>query len=98
MSVIITTFSKVHQKYGHFFIVGDFNARCGDAQDYIEGVDEIEPREIIESCKINCGILNDRLVKWADLNNKLNDEQNGFRNSRSTLDHLSTLSNLIETR
>ena len=50
------------------------------------------------ACKIYCGILNDRLVKWADLNNKLNDEQNGFRNTRSTLDHLSTLSNLIETR
>ena len=50
------------------------------------------------ACKIYCVILNERLVKWADQNDKLNDEQNGFRRSRSTLDHLSTLSILIETR
>ena len=44
--------------------------------------------------KIYCGILNEKSVEWADLNDKLNDEQNGFRRSRNALDHLqvSTLS------
>ena len=35
------------------------------------------------ACKIYCGISNERLVKWVDLNDKLKDEQNGFWRSRS---------------
>ena len=62
-----------YQKYGKFYIVGDFNARCGETQDYIEGVDEVEPREIIDYNRnsygdtfldflvnINCCMLNGR--------------------------------------
>ena len=50
------------------------------------------------SYKLFCGILNNRLVKWADANGVLADEQNGFRKGRSTVDHISSLTNMIETR
>ena len=49
-------------------------------------------------CKLYCGVLNSRLENWVDENNVLCDEQNGFRKSRSTLDHLSTLTSIIEMR
>ena len=48
--------------------------------------------------KVYCGVLNTRLETWVTENNILNDEQNGFRKSRSTLDHLSTVTSIIETR
>ena len=32
-------------------LCGDFNARCGSDADYIEGVDDIEPRSIVDYCK-----------------------------------------------
>ena len=48
--------------------------------------------------KLYCGVLNSRLEAWVDENNLLCDEQNGFRKSRSTLDHVSTLTSIIETR
>ena len=48
--------------------------------------------------KLYCGVLNSRLETFVDEKNLLSDEQNGFRKSRSTLDHLSTLTSLIETR
>lgn len=48
--------------------------------------------------KLYCKVLNSRISRWIDSEKKLNDEQNGFRPERSTLDHLSTLSGLIETR
>ena len=50
------------------------------------------------SYKLFCGILNNRLVKWADANGILADEQNGFRKGRSTVDHISSRTNIIETR
>ena len=50
------------------------------------------------SYKLFCGILNNRLVKWADANGILADEQNGFRKGRSIVDHISSLTNIIETR
>ena len=43
------------------------------------------------SYKLFCVILNNRLVKWADANGILADEQNGFRKGRSTVDHISSL-------
>ena len=62
-----------YQKYGKFCIVGDFNARCGETQYYIEGVDEVEPKEIFDYNRnsygdtfldflvnINCCMLNGR--------------------------------------
>ena len=48
--------------------------------------------------KLYCSILNTRLVTWSEMNNLICDEQNGFRPERSCLDHLSTLTNIINTR
>ncbi len=48
--------------------------------------------------KMYCNILNNRLSIWAEANDKLADEQNGFRKKRSTMDHVSSITSLIETR
>lgn len=48
--------------------------------------------------KLYCSVLNDRLSTWAEENEKLVDEQNGFRKKRTTIDQISSLSNLIDTR
>ncbi|CAC5406641.1 unnamed protein product [Mytilus coruscus] len=48
--------------------------------------------------KMYCSILNERLVKWLDEMEIVNDEQNGFMNDRSTIDHISTTTSIIETR
>lgn len=38
-----------YQNIGPVYILGDFNARCGDLTDYVEGVDEIIGREVIDN-------------------------------------------------
>jgi hypothetical protein len=48
--------------------------------------------------KLYCSILNNRLVTWLDTRDIIHDEQNGFRKSKSTIDHLSTLTCIIESR
>ena len=48
--------------------------------------------------KLYCRVLNFRLETWVDETNLLCDEQNGFRKSRSTPDHLSTLTSIIDMR
>ena len=48
--------------------------------------------------KLYCNIPNERLSKWVENNGKLNDNQNCFRKKRSTIDLLSTLTSIIETR
>ncbi|XP_053405160.1 uncharacterized protein LOC128558904 [Mercenaria mercenaria] len=48
--------------------------------------------------KIYCTILNDRLNVWVEGNVKLVDELNAFREKRSTIDQISSLTNLIEIR
>ena len=50
------------------------------------------------SYKLFCGILNNRLVNWAETNAIFSDEQNGFRKGRSIIDHISSLTDIIETR
>ena len=45
-----------------------------------------------------CNILNDRLSRWESSNNILMDNQNGFRKNRSTVDHILTITSIIETR
>jgi hypothetical protein len=63
--------------------------------------DPLSYRGLSLSCtmyKIYCTILNNRLSKWAESNNILSDEQNGFRKGRSTIDHVSSLTNIVETR
>ena len=48
--------------------------------------------------KLYCAILNNRLTRWVEENGKLVDEQNGFRKDRNTIDQVTSLINLIETR
>ena len=48
--------------------------------------------------KLYCSVLNTRISSWCEENDKIVDEQNGFRKSRSTSDHISTLTNIVETR
>ena len=48
--------------------------------------------------KVYTNILNERIVKWSDDNDLIVEEQNGFRKKRSTIDHLSSLTNIIDTR
>ena len=48
--------------------------------------------------KLYCNILNERLQKWEQEQEIINDAQNGFRKGRSTIDHVLSLTNIIETR
>ena len=48
--------------------------------------------------KLYCIILNARLSKWEAEHCILGDNQNGFRKSSSTIDHLASLTSIIETR
>ena len=48
--------------------------------------------------KMYCFILNKRLSSWDEHNGVITDNQNGFRKGRSTIDQLSTLTSIIETR
>ena len=48
--------------------------------------------------KLYCAILYERLNKWVEANEIISDCQNGFRKQRGTIDHLSSLTSLIETR
>ena len=48
--------------------------------------------------KAYCSILNERISKWAEETDKISDKQNGFRKNRSMIDHISTLTNLLESR
>ena len=54
----------------------------------------------LASCiyKLYCSILNSRLVIWAEQNGLVEDEQNGFRKGRSCQDHLTSITNIIDTR
>ena len=44
--------------------------------------------------KLYCSVINERLLKWVQLEDLLSDAQNGFRRNRSTIDHLSTLTSI----
>ena len=48
--------------------------------------------------KMYCSILNDRLCNWVEEHNLLEDEQGGFRKNRSTIDQISSLTSIIDTR
>ena len=45
-----------------------------------------------------CSVLNRRLSSWAKQNEIIVDEQNGCRKSRSTTDHILSLTSIIDTR
>lgn len=48
--------------------------------------------------KLYCSILYNRLMLWVESNVLLRDEQNGFRPGRSTIDHVGSVTNIVETR
>ena len=48
--------------------------------------------------KTYCRILNTRLREYLEINDALNDEQNGFRTNRCCQDHILTLTSIIENR
>ena len=63
--------------------------------------DPLQNRCITIMCcvaKIYSGILNRRLQKYLEKNNLLADEQNGFRASRSCLDHVLVLCTVLRNR
>ena len=48
--------------------------------------------------KLYCNVLNKRLLNWENENRILCEPQNGFRKGRSTIDHIQSLTSIIETR
>ena len=48
--------------------------------------------------KVYCTLLNNRVSIWSNYNNLIFEGQNGFRKGRSTIDYISSLTNIIETR
>ena len=48
--------------------------------------------------KLYCNVINNRLKEWEEENGVLCDSQNGFRKGRSTVDHIVSLTLLIEIR
>ena len=48
--------------------------------------------------KAYCSVLNKRLTAWSESTGKLTDFQNGFREKRSFIDHLTTITSIIENR
>jgi hypothetical protein len=48
--------------------------------------------------KLYCSILNNRFITWSEELELIQDEQNGFRKSRSCVDHLSSLSMIVDIR
>ena len=48
--------------------------------------------------KLYCSILNKRLANWFEVHGIICDEQNGFRSGRSTIDHICSMSYIVETR
>ena len=48
--------------------------------------------------KAYCNVLNQRLTFWAESAGKLTYFQNGFREKRTTIDHLTTITSIIENR
>ena len=53
----------VYQNMGPLYLMGDYNARCGDCSDYIEDVDDVIPREVLDTyCNRNGDALIDMLI------------------------------------
>ena len=49
-------------------------------------------------CKLYSSVINNRLSSYCDCNKLIEEEQNGFRPSRSCLDHVFVLSSVIRNR
>ena len=52
----------------------------------------------VSSYKLFCSVLNSRLKDWAEQNEAVVEEQNGFRTNRSCIDHIHSLVNIVDTR
>ena len=54
----------------------------------------------VTSCvyMVFCSVLLAHLTLWCNINEVIVDEQNGFRDGRSTTDHLFTVTSVLETR
>ena len=48
--------------------------------------------------KLYCNVINNRLLEWEKENNVICEPQNGFRKGRSTIDHVQSITSIIETR
>ena len=48
--------------------------------------------------KLYFNVLNNRLIVWESENSIICEAQNGFRKGRSTVDHIVSLTSIIETR
>ena len=48
--------------------------------------------------KVYYTVINDRLTKWAESRDVITYEQNSFRKKRSTIDYISSLTSIIDTR
>jgi hypothetical protein len=58
-------------------------------------------RGIMLTCsmyKIYVSVINNRVSEWCESNDKLANEQYGFRKKRSTIDHVLNITNIIQTR
>ena len=53
---------------------------------------------VVASYKLFCSVLNSRLQIFAEENDLIHDEQNGFRPKRSCTDHLMSLVNIVSSR
>ena len=103
-----TAISSLHILYNVVFTEGTIPTEWGKGViNPIPKSSTTDPRDplqyrgiILASCmyKIYCSIINKRLSNWIESNDKLVDEQNGFRKGRSTYDQISALTNIIETR
>ena len=76
------------------YICGDFNSRCGDASDYIEGIDDVRERDIIDVTSNHYGdLLLDFLVdcNFCMINGRVkgkNDFTSVSHRGRSVVDYV----------
>ena len=95
----ITIFPYLKHLFNKIFELGIFPAQWGLAtiipifkkgdQDSCENYRGISLLSV--TSKIFSSIINTRLYNWAEANNKINEEQAGFRRNYSTTDHIYTL-------
>ena len=91
-SYLIQIFNKIFQmgyfplQWGVATIVPLFKKGDRDLCDNYRGISLLSI-----TSKLFTSIINNRLYNWAEENNKINEEQAGFRRNYSTIDHIYTL-------
>ena len=38
----------MYQNYGNVYLCGFFNCRCGELEDFLEGVDDVPDRDVVD--------------------------------------------------